>query len=802
MAKRGDWIRFIVGDRGDDDLKGTAGRDVILGRNGADVLDGGAGNDILVGDEVHWNWNHCYWGKSRGSHNDYLDGGAGSDLLLAGRGNDVANYALSENLRSHDAYDGGKGFDTLQLTLTHAELQLASVQKDIAAFEVFLARKANPHSDGGRTFHFQSFDLDVRNFEALEIELVGGNTAPVARNDSYSLDEDTVLLVAGPGVAGNDTDAEGSALSVALVAGPAHGALALNANGSFSYTPAANFSGDDSFTYQVNDGGLDSNVATVTLQVAAVNDAPAAADGEIATDEDVPVSGNVIDNAADADGDALTAALLGGPNHGVLDFAADGSYTYAPATEFSGTDSFTYQVSDGRASSSVATVTLQVAAVNDAPVAADGEIATDEDVPVSGNVISNDADAEGDALTAALLAGPVHGTLYFAADGTFTYAPAADFNGTDRFAYQLSDGQAVSGVATVNLAVAPVNDAPVAKDDAVPAHALASDTIQVAVIGGSSSSYVAAAAQLEDSTAFSIHADALPDTLFTTQAQWADLLENYDVVVLGDGGFMMDYGETSLFPALHGFVDAGGGVVTTGWFAFVLPALSADADYITPITAEPYDVALDGSSITILSTPHPITEGFASFQINAAAHELAGGIDAGATDLASGVGVINGVSLPALVVDEVGQGRTAYFGSLQMANADTYSPDRVAGDTVDVIFERVVAWAAGAREVFAATDEDTPLTIDPATLLANDRDIENDALAIASVSATSARGSAVSITADGSIVYDPTAALQSLQPGQVVTDSFDYTVFDGNGGTDIGTVSLTVAGRADTDPLL
>jgi hypothetical protein len=712
MTKRADWIRFIVGSRGDDDLRGTAGRDVILGRDGADVLDGGAGNDILIGDGVHWSWNHCYWGKPSGSHDDYLDGGAGSDLVLAGRGNDVANYTLSENRGTHDVYDGGNGFDTLQLTLTHAEWQLASVQKDLAAFEAFLARRANPHSDSGKTFQFQSFDLDVRNFEALEIQLVGGNAAPVARNDSYSLDEDTVLLVAGPGVAGNDTDAEGSALSVTLVAGPAHGTLALGANGSFSYTPAANFSGDDSFTYQVNDGGLDSNVATVDLQVAAVNDAPAAADDAVATDEDVPVSGNVMDNAVDTDGDALTAALLGGPDHGTLEFAAGGSFTYTPAVNFSGTDSFTYQ---------------------------------------------------------------------------------------------LSDGHAVSGVATVTLAVAPVNDAPVAQGDVIPGHTLAGDAIRVAVIGGSSGSYVAAAAQLEDSDAFLIDADALAATLLTTQTQWDELLENYDVVVLGDGGFQIDYNATMpLFPALRDFVDAGGGVVTTGAFAFVLPALSADADYIAPIAPQPFDVSLGGSSITILGTAHPITDGIASYQVNAVAHELAGGIDAGATVLASGVGVVSGsgVSLPALVVDAVGQGRTAYFGSLQMANADAYSPDRIAGGVVDQIFERVVAWAAGAKDVFAATDEDTPLAIDPATLLANDRDIENDALAIADVSETSARGSEVSITADGSILYVPTDALRYLLPGQVVIDSFDYTVYDGNGGTDIATVSLTVAGRADTDPLL
>ena len=711
MTKRADWIRFIVGSKGDDDLKGTAGRDVILGRQGADVLDGGAGNDILIGDGGHWDWHHGFRWKPRGGHDDYLDGGAGSDRVLAGRGDDVANYTLSENSRAHDIYDGGKGFDTLQLTLTHAELQLASVQKDIAAFEAYLARKANANCDDGKTFEFKSFNLDVRNFEALEIQLVGGNTAPVAQNDSYSLDEGTLLLVGGPGVAGNDTDAEGSALGVTLVAGPAHGALALNADGSFSYAPEAYFNGSDSFTYKANDGTLDSNVVSVTLMVAPVNDRPVAADDDATTREDVPVSGNVLDNDSDADGDALTAVLLGGPSHGALDFAADGSYTYAPAADFFGTDSFTYQV---------------------------------------------------------------------------------------------SDAQAGSRVATMNLVVSPVNDAPVANDEVLPEHAIAGGAIRVAVIGGNSGGNVAAAAQLEDSTAFSIDADAFTATAFATQAQWAALLENYDTVVLGDSGTGLDYGATPLFPALRDFVDAGGGVVTTGWFAYILPTLSAavraDADYVTPIAQQPYQYARTGATITILDAAHPITDGIASYRVNALAHELAGGVDAGVTVLASGVNA-SGTSLPALVVDEVGLGLTAYFGSLQMASA-SYSPDRVAGGTVDEIFERVVAWAAGARDVFAATDEDTPLAIDAATLLANDWDVENDALAIGGVSATSTLGGAVSIGADGSVVYDPTVALQFLKPGQVVTDSFDYTVLDGRGGMDIGTASLTVAGRADADSLL
>ena len=103
------------------------------------------------------------------------------------------------------------------------------------------------------------------------------NDAPVAANDSYSTNEGTALTVAAAGVLANDTDVDGDALNSILVSGPSHGALTFNANGAFSYTPAANYSGSDSFTYKANDGTADSTVATVSLTVDPANDAPLAA---------------------------------------------------------------------------------------------------------------------------------------------------------------------------------------------------------------------------------------------------------------------------------------------------------------------------------------------------------------------------------------------------------------------------------------------------------------------------------------------------------------------------------------------
>src|SRR5207245_4561965 len=112
------------------------------------------------------------------------------------------------------------------------------------------------------------------NVATVSITINAVNDAPVAANDSYTTNEDTQLSITAPGVLANDTDVEGSALTAVLGTGPAHGVLTLNANGSFTYTPASNYNGPDSFTYRASDGSLSSALATVTLTVNAVNDAP------------------------------------------------------------------------------------------------------------------------------------------------------------------------------------------------------------------------------------------------------------------------------------------------------------------------------------------------------------------------------------------------------------------------------------------------------------------------------------------------------------------------------------------------
>jgi hypothetical protein len=188
---------------------------------------------------------------------------------------------------------------------------------------------------------------------------------PLANDDRYALDEDTTLSVtAANGVLANDVDDKGLPLQAVLVEGPAHGTLTLRIDGSFDYQPAPDFSGADYFLYYADNGAFDSAAATVTLTVRNLNDAPVAQDDRYSAYIDqpltVPAAQGLTANDEDADDDPLTVLLVQPPQHGQLDWHADGSFTYQPDSQFGGQDQFTYRDSDGQALSNTATVVIDV----------------------------------------------------------------------------------------------------------------------------------------------------------------------------------------------------------------------------------------------------------------------------------------------------------------------------------------------------------------------------------------------------------------------------------------------------------
>lgn len=185
-----------------------------------------------------------------------------------------------------------------------------------------------------------------------------------------------------------------------------------------------------------------------------INVAPVATNDGFALIAGATISGNVLSNDHDANGDTLAATLSSGPKNGILLFNKDGTFTYKAESGFVGTDTFTYAVSDGKASDT-ATVTLKVSApapTNIAPTAVNDAYNLVAGESVRGFVLANDKDADGDALVAVLKTGPAHGTVSIADNGSFVYTPKVGFSGTDSFVYTASDGKLASA-ATVTLTV-------------------------------------------------------------------------------------------------------------------------------------------------------------------------------------------------------------------------------------------------------------------------------------------------------------------------------------------------------------
>ena len=276
--------------------------------------------------------------------------------------------------------------------------------------------------------------------------VTAANGAPVAWPAEATTDEDVPVEITLEGA-----HSPGSVLTYAVATPPSHGTVALDGVVA-TYTPAEDHNGIDSFTFTASYEELTSDPATVSITVSAVNDAPVATAAAVTADEDVPIE--IILTGTDVEGSALTFAIDAPPLDGTV--ALDGAVaTYTPAVDFYGADSFTFRTSDGELTSDPATLSIAVSAVNDAPVATAAAVATDEDVPT--DITLTGTDVEGSALTFAIDAPPLDGTV--ALDGAVaTYTPAADFHGTDSFTFTASDGELASDPATVSITVNSVPD--------------------------------------------------------------------------------------------------------------------------------------------------------------------------------------------------------------------------------------------------------------------------------------------------------------------------------------------------------
>ena len=292
------------------------------------------------------------------------------------------------------------------------------------------------------------------------------NRPPTANPDTAATNEDTPVTI---NVTANDTDPDGDSRTVAeILTPPAHGTATIAGAGSITYSPAANYSGSDSFVYRIRDGFGGLSSASVTVTITEVNDNPVATPDAATTNEDTAVTVNVIANDTDVDDTSLqlAAALTTLPAHGTATIVSATQISYTPSPNYFGTDSLVYRVRDNRGGRADATLTITVVNVNDIPVANADSITTNEDTAVSINVTANDTDADGNALVvAAILTAPAHGTATIASASNVLYTPAPNFNGTDSFRYRIRDGNGGLESALVTVTVTAVNDQPVANAD-------------------------------------------------------------------------------------------------------------------------------------------------------------------------------------------------------------------------------------------------------------------------------------------------------------------------------------------------
>ncbi|WP_371813185.1 Ig-like domain-containing protein, partial [Tatumella sp. JGM118] len=278
----------------------------------------------------------------------------------------------------------------------------------------------------------------------------------------------------------NDTDKDGDTLTVtqftvggqtvaagqtATISGV--GTLTIGSDGAYTFTPVTGYTGAvPSASYTITDGQATSSA---TLSFSPINTPPVAADDTATAQENIPVSGNVLTNDTDKDGDTLTVtqftvdgqtvaagqtATISGV--GTLTIGSDGAYTFTPVSGYTGAvPSASYTITDGQATSSA---TLSFSPINTPPVASNDTATAQENTPVSGNVLSNDTDKDGDTLTVTqftvdgqtVAAGQTAtisgvGTLTIGSDGAYTFTPVSGYTGAVPSAsYTITDGQATS----------------------------------------------------------------------------------------------------------------------------------------------------------------------------------------------------------------------------------------------------------------------------------------------------------------------------------------------------------------------
>ncbi|MBD9387908.1 tandem-95 repeat protein [Agrobacterium sp. AGB01] len=589
---------------------------------------------------------------------------------------------------------------------------------------------------------------------------------PIATGDTFTTLEDTPTTIA---VLANDSDPDGDPLTIIQINGTAissgatvavtGGTITLNANGTLTFNPTANYNGSTSFTYTISDGQGGTATATVNGTITPVNDAPVAVDDTFTTLEDTATTINVRGNDSDVDGDALTITQINGTaivtgatvsvTGGTVTLNANGTLTFTPTPNYNGNPSFTYTISDGNGGTATATVNGTVTPINDAPVAVNDTFTTPEDTAITFDVRSNDSDADGDALTVTAINGTAittgqsvaitGGTVRLDADGRLSFTPNANYHGPINFTYTVSDGTAFAN-ATVSGTVTPVNDAPTSSDISISTQEDTpfNGTLVATDVDGDAVTFSLGTTTPAHGT---VTINANGTYIYTPSANYNGT-DRFSFVVTDPSGARNEYTVTITV------TDVNDNPVGTP-----IPNRSANDGAVVNFDVSTFFSDVDGDTLTYSQTGLP-----SGLSISAA------GLITGTIDRNASQGVNNGVYTVTISVSDGNGGTAQQTFSIAVSN-----PAPIAVNDV------------------ATTLEDTAIIIN---VLANDSDPDGDPLSV--ISATAAHGT-VTILADGEISYLPSANYNG-------TDIITYTISDGNGGTATATVTVTITPVND-DPV-
>ena len=639
------------------------------------------------------------------------------------------------------------------------------------------------------------------------------NSAPIATDDSYSVDEDMTLTVdAAAGVLSNDDDQSGDTLTSTIVDEPTNGSVTLETDGSFVYTPNANFAGTDSFTYQASDANSTSNTATVEITVNGVNDAPVGDVDSYFVDEDGTldvVAPGVLLNDTDIDSDSLTIVDVDMPSNGQLVHSANGSFTYIPDPDFDGTDTFTYRASDGELESSPITVTINVNAINDAPVAEVDSYSTPSgtqlNVTVANGVLSNDLDVDGDTTTATVVDEPSSGSLQLETDGSFSYTPNAGFTGTDSFTYRANDGTVDSALTTVSVEVTDATN-----DPEVAISLRATDTNGMPITSTTVGSDFIVEVYVTDVAApfdgvFAAYLDLLYDEQLVTAGN-VIASDEYENDVIGDISMP---GVVNELGAFDGSRPKG-----EGDFLLISVPFTADQAGQLSLATDPADV-LPARHVLIFNQDDPVAQADISYgTLTLNINESGGGTDPVARgdsystpegqtlNVTAAAGVLGNDTgdgtLTAQLESQAGDGTVA----LNSDGSFTYTPNagfsgtdnftyRVTdgdGDTSNVA--TVTINVSDTNQPPVATADSYSVSMDTTLIvnandgvLQNDSDPDGDSI-VANIVDTAANGT-VSLNPDGSFIYTPNTNF-------VGNDTFTYQAVAGDDSSSVTTVTISV----------